>query len=388
MARDIGDKPAQSPHLPAQCGRRRDAAHEGGHPQPPPDLPETSFREAVDAAGFAGRYGWFDYVPGKVKPKLVIPSVAYVALADEPALVAFGAAFNGRGFTHVPPTLPDGEDAPAAPVEPPKEYRATVEYAPWQKTPRARPRRDRREGTLERDPEYLAFLAELEAGPKVAVSAETLLDRRESERAAEARVNGGRAPVKMSALLKYSRRSERRSVAHPATPRSSRGEVVTGVTKSKSKRPNQPVPKASKGKDGAKSGKRTSDKSAANIAEGGKGGGKGAKGPKAGKQTQAKSSAPAPGAKELKGGAEVREKAVPTPRRRNRPRRSLRDRNPSRPTRHARLRRHPRRHPRRGRRRGRKGRPGGSFRFRRRLKTAAEVREAAGAAVAGRREGF
>ena len=279
----------------------------------PPDLPETSFREAVDAAGFAGRYGWFDYVPGKVKPKLVIPSVAYVALADEPALVAFGAAFNGRGFTHVPPTPPDGEDAPAAPVEPPKEYRATVEYAPWQKTPRARPRRDRREGTLERDPEYLAFLAELEAGPKVAVSAETLLDRRESERAAEARVNGGRAPVKMSALLKYlaaKRAKKRRTSSHAKVIG---GEVVTGVTKSKSKRPNQPVPKASKGKDGAKSGKRTSDKSAANIAEGGKGGGKGAKGPKAGKQTQAKSSAPAPGAKELKGGAEVREKAVPTP---------------------------------------------------------------------------
>ena len=196
----------------------------------PPDLPETSFREAVDAAGFAGRYGWFDYVPGKVKPKLVIPSVAYVALADEPALVAFGAAFNGRGFTHVPPTPPDGEDAPAAPVEPPKEYRATVEYAPWQKTPRARPRRDRREGTLERDPEYLAFLAELEAGPKVAVSAETLLDRRESERAAEARVNGGRAPVKMSALLKYlaaKRAKKRRTSSHAKVIG---GEVVTGVT--------------------------------------------------------------------------------------------------------------------------------------------------------------
>ena len=189
-----------------------------------------------------------------------------------------------------------------------------MEYAPWQKTPRARPRRDRREGTLERDPEYLAFLAELEAGPKVAVSAETLLDRRESERAAEARVNGGRAPVKMSALLKYlaaKRAKKRRTSSHAKVIG---GEVVTGVTKSpESKRPNQPVPKASKGKDGAKSGKRTSDKSAANIAEGGKGGGKGAKGPKAGKQTQAKSSAPAPGAKELKGGAEVREKAVPTP---------------------------------------------------------------------------
>ena len=151
--------------------------------------------------------------------------MAYVALADEPALVAFGAAFNGRGFTHVPPTPPDGEDAPPAPVEPPKEYRASVEYAPWQKTPRARPRRDRREGTLERDPEYLAFLAELEAGPKVSVSAETLLDRRESERAAEARVNGGRAPVKMSALLKYlaaKRAKERRIQLRQGNRRRSR----------------------------------------------------------------------------------------------------------------------------------------------------------------------
>ena len=183
----------------------------------PPDLPETSFREAVDAAGFAGRYGWFDYVPGKVKPKLVIPSVAYVALADEPALVAFGAAFNGRGFTHVPRPRPTAKTLPG-PRRTPKEYRASVEYAPWQKTPRARPRRDRR-GHLERDPEYLAFLAELEAGPKVSVSAETLLDRRESERAAEARVNGGRAPVKMSALLKYLAAKRAKDVAHPATPR-------------------------------------------------------------------------------------------------------------------------------------------------------------------------
>ena len=272
----------------------------------PPDLPETSFREAVDAAGFAGRYGWFDYVPGKVKPKLVIPSVAYVALADEPALVAFGAAFNGRGFTHVPPTPPDGEDAPPPPVDPPKEYRATVEYAPWQKTPRAKPRRDRREGTLERDPEYLAFLAELEAGPKAAVSAETLLDRRESERAAEARANGGRAPLKMSALLEYLAAKRAKELR----------KAVGGVkTKSKSKRPNPTAPKASKGKDGADGGKQTSGKGAAIIFLGGKGGGKGAKGPKAGKQTQAKSSAAAPPVpKKPKGGGEGQvAKAVPPP---------------------------------------------------------------------------
>jgi hypothetical protein len=32
--------------------------------------------------------------------------------------------------------------------------RAAVEYAPYQKVPRGKPRRDRREGTIEKDPEF------------------------------------------------------------------------------------------------------------------------------------------------------------------------------------------------------------------------------------------
>lgn len=36
-----------------------------------------------------------------------------------------------------------------------REYRATVEYAPYQKVPRGKPRRDRREGTIEKDREFL-----------------------------------------------------------------------------------------------------------------------------------------------------------------------------------------------------------------------------------------
>ena len=39
----------------------------------PPDLPEQAFQDAVDAAGFRGRYTWFDYVVGKTKIKLITP---------------------------------------------------------------------------------------------------------------------------------------------------------------------------------------------------------------------------------------------------------------------------------------------------------------------------
>ena len=105
----------------------------------PPDLPEETFRETVDAAGFKGRYGWFDYVRGKAKTKLTTPSVAYLSFVDEGSLFDFSGSFGGRRFAA-------DEDG--------KEYRAAVEYAPYQKVPRGKPRRDRREGTIEKDKEF------------------------------------------------------------------------------------------------------------------------------------------------------------------------------------------------------------------------------------------
>jgi hypothetical protein len=59
------------------------------------------------------------------------------------------------------------------------------------------------EGTVERDAEYVKFLADLEAGPAPAPSAETLLDRREAAKKAAARANGGVEPARASALLEF-----------------------------------------------------------------------------------------------------------------------------------------------------------------------------------------
>jgi Na+/alanine symporter len=46
-------------------------------------------------------------------------------------------------------------------------------------------------------------LAALSAGPAAAASAETMLERRETAKAAAERANGGKAVVKLSALMKF-----------------------------------------------------------------------------------------------------------------------------------------------------------------------------------------
>ena len=213
----------------------------------PPGLSRSAFLDAVASAGFAGKdkVRWFDYVQGKAKPKLLVPSVAYADLVDAQTVRAFADAFHGRAFAVEAPSSPAGdpnddggnvavaseagestkEEAnetalPPAPEREPESRTceaarasrdAIVEYAPNQRVPRgarlmekttAR-RRDNMEGTVERDAEYVRFLADLEAGPKLAPSAETLLDRAEAARRAEKRANGGVSPSRPSALLEF-----------------------------------------------------------------------------------------------------------------------------------------------------------------------------------------
>jgi len=216
----------------------------------PPGLSRSAFLDAIASAGFAGKdkVRWFDYVQGKAKPKLLVPSVAYVDLVDAQTVRAFADAFHGRAFAVDAPTSrgdPDddggnvaeasnaasnadetGESTaeasePAVPP-PPSEpesrtceaarasREAAVEYAPNQRVPRSarqvdkmKKKRDPMEGTVERDAEYVKFLADLEAGPAPAPSAETLLDRREAAKKAAARANGGVEPARASALLEF-----------------------------------------------------------------------------------------------------------------------------------------------------------------------------------------
>ena len=67
--------------------------------------------DAIASAGFAGKdkVRWFDYVQGKAKPKLVVPSVAYVDLVDAQTVRAFADAFHGRAFAVEAPSSPAGD---------------------------------------------------------------------------------------------------------------------------------------------------------------------------------------------------------------------------------------------------------------------------------------
>ena len=194
----------------------------------PPDLPESVFLDTLKAEGFTGRYGYVDYARGAWKQRAPVPSVAWIQLVDEAALFDFRGAFGGRIFRagHLsraddentktnegePGDDDTEEDGPPAPSvisrgnnvpEGMEEWRARVEYAPYQKTPRGKTHRDKREGTIERDASYVKFVKDLEAqmeGPPVApMSAEQALERRE---AAE-RASSGKGDFKVSALLKY-----------------------------------------------------------------------------------------------------------------------------------------------------------------------------------------
>ena len=208
--------------------------------------------DAVASAGFSGKdkVRWFDYVQGKAKPKLVVPSVAYIDLMDAQTVRTFAHTFHGRAFTVEAPSWRgdpnddggnvaeasdsafDADEAcestrvasesalSPAPAEPQSRTceaarasrDAIVEYAPNQRVPRgarltgntAR-RRDPMEGTVERDAEYAKFLADLEAGSAPVPSAETLLNRGETAgrtKSSNAERTGVR-PARASALLEF-----------------------------------------------------------------------------------------------------------------------------------------------------------------------------------------
>ena len=252
----------------------------------PPDLPESVFLDTLKAEGFTGRYGYVDYALGAWKQRAPVPSVAWIQLVDEAALFDFRGAFGGRIFraghlsradddkTKTNEGEPGDDDteedgAPAPSVisrgnnvpEGMEEWRARVEYAPYQKTPRGKTHRDKREGTIERDASYVKFVKDLEAqmdGPPVApMSAEQALERRE---AAE-RASSGKGDFKVSALLKYVMDKKKKEMAlrtaTKAAKAAAKGGKRAGGKDAKQQRepgPNRRDKKSAKGggKGGAK----------------------------------------------------------------------------------------------------------------------------------------
>ncbi|CAL8466315.1 g5851 [Coccomyxa elongata] len=114
----------------------------------PPNVAEADIRDLVNKT--ASKYTWFSFVQGKVSVRRVVHSRCYVNFEDPAAIPAFKAAVEGHAFV---------TDRGA-------QFRGCVEYAPFQKVPEGKPKRDPREGTIEKDADFLAFVESLSAQPE------------------------------------------------------------------------------------------------------------------------------------------------------------------------------------------------------------------------------
>lgn len=130
----------------------------------PPTLTQAAFVSELASKlgvssgsdGLATRVAWLRYVPGRAGPKRAATSLAYVAAHTEDAVPELAAALSALHF------LSD-KGVP---------YKAAVEYAPSQRTPK-QGKRDPREDTLEQEPLYTAFLEALAAGKEGTVTGQS-----------------------------------------------------------------------------------------------------------------------------------------------------------------------------------------------------------------------
>ncbi|GLT74695.1 hypothetical protein SLA2020_464800 [Shorea laevis] len=132
----------------------------------PPAISEATLMEQVDGA-FAGRYNWVSFRPGKTSQKHQSYSRAYIDFKMPEDVLEFAEVFNGHVFVNEKGT----------------QFKTIVEYAPSQLVPKQWSKRDAREGTIFKDPQYLEFLEFLAKPVENLPSAEIQLERKEAERA-------------------------------------------------------------------------------------------------------------------------------------------------------------------------------------------------------------
>ncbi|XP_020250111.1 regulator of nonsense transcripts UPF3-like isoform X1 [Asparagus officinalis] len=132
----------------------------------PPSISQSGLMEQIDVK-FSGRYNWFVFRPGKQSQKNQRFSRAYIDFQNPEDVVDFAEFFDGHIFVN----------------EKGSQFKALVEYAPSQRVPMLLPKKDGREGTISKDPEYVEFLEFIAKPVENLPSAEIQLERRETERA-------------------------------------------------------------------------------------------------------------------------------------------------------------------------------------------------------------
>ncbi|XP_062225714.1 regulator of nonsense transcripts UPF3-like isoform X2 [Phragmites australis] len=178
----------------------------------PPAIAQQTVLDQVDAR-FAGRYDWACFRPGNASQKNHRYSRLYLNFKCPEDVFEFAEFFNGHVFVN----------------EKGAQFKALVEYAPSQQVPKSNVKKDGREGTIMKDPEYLEFLELISKPTEHLPSAEIQLERKEAERTAA----GKEAPV-MTPLMIYVRQQRvAKSMAQRSGSRLSR--KVAGVATSSSR---------------------------------------------------------------------------------------------------------------------------------------------------------
>ncbi|XP_045820357.1 regulator of nonsense transcripts UPF3-like isoform X7 [Trifolium pratense] len=132
----------------------------------PPTITEASLLPLIDSA-FASRYNWLSFYPAKISQKHTSYSRAYIDFKNPDDVIEFAEFFNGHVFVNEKGT----------------QFKVSVEYAPSQRVPKQQcSKKDARDGTIYKDPEYLEFLQQLSKPVENLPSAEIQLEKREAER--------------------------------------------------------------------------------------------------------------------------------------------------------------------------------------------------------------
>jgi len=119
-------------------------------------------------ASFLADIDFYYYIQGK-KQKKERDSIAYVHFNDPANVLKFHQTFAGHTFVD-----PKG-----------KEYRCTIEYAPYQKIPRKQAPRDARQGTFEDDIDFQRFIEQTSKPPEFLPSAEVQYEERKKKEETE-----------------------------------------------------------------------------------------------------------------------------------------------------------------------------------------------------------
>ncbi|KAE9446819.1 hypothetical protein C3L33_21274, partial [Rhododendron williamsianum] len=136
----------------------------------PPSMSPSAFEEQIDGR-FTGRYDWVVFRPGKDSQKRQSYARAYIDFKRPDDVIEFAEFFDGHVFVNEKGT----------------QFKTIVEYAPSQRVPKLCTKKDGREGTIFKDPDYTEFLEFLEKPVENLPSAEIQLERKEAERAGAAK---------------------------------------------------------------------------------------------------------------------------------------------------------------------------------------------------------